>query len=473
MGLYPTPRLLPAGDAAVSVELGDEISREANARALTLERLLLDARLPGLVDTVPTFRSLLVHYDPLVLPWATLRARLLDLAERLADARPPPGRRVELPCAYGGAHGPDLEEVAPPAGAHAGGGRPAPRRRGALRLLRRLHAGSPVHGRSAGARSRFPRLDRPRVKTPPGSVAIGGTQTSIYSVESPGGFWLLGRTPVRLYDPEAARPDPPPRRRPRPLPADRAGGVRGDRRGGRGRRVSPAHRGRGVRRAPSPPRMSDVLTVLDPGLLTTVQDLGRFGHQRVGMPPSGPMDRAAFVVANRLLGNPDAAAALECTIKGPRLEARRAMVVAVTGAPMGFTINGQEAPAWTAVRVRPGDVLAFQMASAGCRAYVAVAGGLDVPRVLGSRATYLRGRLGGLDGRALRKGDALRLLAPAGPAARGSDGPGGRSGPRYPAERECRVILGPQDDRFTAEGLRAFLEAPTRSRRRRTGWGIV
>ena len=201
------------------------------------------------------------------------------------------------------------------------------------------------------------------------------------------------------------------------------------------------------------------LVVADPGLLTTVQDLGRFGYQRVGVPPSGPMDRAAFVVANRLVGNPDAAAALECTIKGPRLEVRQTAVVAVTGATMGFSVNGQEAAAWTAVCVRPGDVLGFQMASAGCRAYLAVAGGIDVPLALGSRATYLRGRLGGLGGRGLQKGDALPVGAPP---------PGAREGrtvlpalrPVYPAERECRVILGPQDDRFTPEGIRAFLEGP-------------
>jgi biotin-dependent carboxylase-like uncharacterized protein len=202
------------------------------------------------------------------------------------------------------------------------------------------------------------------------------------------------------------------------------------------------------------------LVVVDAGLLTTIQDLGRFGHQRVGVPPSGPIDRAAFVMANRLVGNPDDAAGLECTIKGPRLEARQPAVVAVTGAPMGFTVNGQDAPSWTAVRVRPGDVIAFQMASAGCRAYLAVAGGIDVPPVLGSRATYLRGRLGGLGGRQLQKGDAL----PVGVAAPDAGGtsrtvPSARR-PDYPAERECRVILGPQDDRFTAEGIRAFLEGP-------------
>src|SRR4029450_5579508 len=126
MGLYASPRLLPAGDGAVSIELADDISRDANARALTLERLLLEARLPGLVETVPTFRALLGHYDPPALPWTPLEAPLRQLSARLADAPPPPGRRVELPCAYGGIHGPDLEEVARRLDLTPGGGRPAP-----------------------------------------------------------------------------------------------------------------------------------------------------------------------------------------------------------------------------------------------------------------------------------------------------------------------------------------------------------
>ena len=205
MAVYAAPRLLAAGDAAVSVEVADEISREANTRVLTLERLLQDARLPGLVETLPTFRALLVTYDPLVLSWDRLRAVVEALAPRLEHAKAPPGRRVELPCAYGGEYGPDLEEVA--------------RRLGVLAAdVVRLHAdaehyvyfigftpGLPYMSGQPAALT-IPRLDRPRTKTPAGSVGIGGSQTSIYSVESPGGFWVLGRTPLRLYDPGAADP---------------------------------------------------------------------------------------------------------------------------------------------------------------------------------------------------------------------------------------------------------------------------
>lgn len=206
--------------------------------------------------------------------------------------------------------------------------------------------------------------------------------------------------------------------------------------------------------------MSD-LVVIEPGLLTTVQDLGRFGYQRVGIPPSGPLDRAAFLLANRLVGNPDGAAGLELTLRGPKLEVRRETVVAVTGAEMGFEVNGRPTPGWTALRVRPGDILGFRMATAGCRAYLAVAGGLDVPPALGSRATYLRGRLGGLEGRALQKADQLPLGEPAAALAslEGRTVPPARR-PAYPATVECRVVLGPQDDRFTAAGIAAFLEGP-------------
>jgi len=198
-----------------------------------------------------------------------------------------------------------------------------------------------------------------------------------------------------------------------------------------------------------------MIRILDPGPQTTVQDLGRPGHLRYGIPPSGPIDRAAFVVANRLVGNADGAAGLECTVMGPRFEAETACAIAVTGAEMPVTVSGAEAPAWTTVRLRAGDVVKLGAARAGVRAYVALSGGIDVPLVLGSRATYLRGRLGGLGGRALRKDDQLALL-PAPPA------PTRRATPAVVDLATCpeiRVVLGPQADRFTSEGIATLLES--------------
>lgn len=198
-----------------------------------------------------------------------------------------------------------------------------------------------------------------------------------------------------------------------------------------------------------------MIRVLDPGALTTVQDLGRPGHLRYGIPPSGPVDRASFIVANRLVGNPDNAAGLECTVLGPRLEIQAPCAIAVTGADMPVTVNGAEAPSGTTIHVRPGDVVKLGAARAGVRAYIAFSGGLDVPLVLGSRSTYLRGRLGGLEGRALRKGDALALLPAALPPVRRASAPATEIG----GPPIIRVVLGPQADRFTDEGIATLLES--------------
>lgn len=197
-----------------------------------------------------------------------------------------------------------------------------------------------------------------------------------------------------------------------------------------------------------------MIRIIEPGALTTVQDLGRPGHLRYGIPPSGPMDRVAFVVANRLVGNADGAAGLECTVLGPRFEAEKACAIAVTGADMPLTINGAEAPAWTTLTLKPGDVVRLGPARAGVRAYVAFSGGLDVAPVLGSRSTYVRGRLGGLDGRALRREDRLSVF-PAPLPSRRRARPGVSTDLR--PEPEIRVVLGPQADRFTDEGIRTLL----------------
>jgi len=196
-----------------------------------------------------------------------------------------------------------------------------------------------------------------------------------------------------------------------------------------------------------------VIRILDAGPQTTVQDLGRTGQMRYGIPPSGPVDRFAFVLANRLVGNADTAAALECTLIGPRFEITAAGTIAVTGADMPVTVNGQRVAGWRTIAVKAGDIVKLGPARTGVRSYVGVAGGLDVPLVLGSRSTYLRGRVGGVEGRALRKGDELRLF-PSRPVKPRHVEP--RAIPDYTGEPTVHAVLGPQADRFTAEGLEAL-----------------
>jgi antagonist of KipI len=166
------------------------------------------------------------------------------------------------------------------------------------------------------------------------------------------------------------------------------------------------------------------------------------------------MDRWSFVLANRLVGNPDGAAALECTVVGPRFRVESPCAVAITGAEMPVTVNGRPAPAWATLPLAAGDVVKLGPARAGVRAYVAFSGGIDVPLVLGSRSTYLRGRLGGLQGRALQMDDVLRLGPAPLPAVRTVLA---SAVPALGGEPEIQVVLGPQDDRFTREGVEAFL----------------
>jgi antagonist of KipI len=147
--------------------------------------------------------------------------------------------------------------------------------------------------------------------------------------------------------------------------------------------------------------------ILHGGLLTTLQDLGRFGSQKYGVIVSGAMDSVSLRLANLLVGNDQEEGALEVTMYGTKLLFEQDQLVSITGGDLQPTIDGQKAPMWRPVLIRGGSILQFKSAVSGCRAYVAFAGGIDVPLVLGSKSTYLRAGIGGLSGRALQKGDRL------------------------------------------------------------------
>jgi len=193
-----------------------------------------------------------------------------------------------------------------------------------------------------------------------------------------------------------------------------------------------------------------MLEVLEPGLLSTVQDAGRPGFAHLGVPLSGACDPVGLAVANLLLGDPPGAPALEMTLAGPTLRAEEDCVVAIAGADFEAKLDGALVPPEGSRLLRAGATLSFGPARHGARAYLALTGGISVPPVLGSASTYLPARLGGIEGRALQAGD--RLV----PGRRGDLGAAGRSWPtgasgQQVASHRLRLLPGPHPEAF-AEG---------------------
>ena len=194
--------------------------------------------------------------------------------------------------------------------------------------------------------------------------------------------------------------------------------------------------------------------VVIPGPLTTVQDAGRYGYMNSGIGTSGVMDEVSYKKANYLVGNENGEAVLEVTLFGGTMEFTEDAVIAVTGATMDVKINEEPTEMYRAYQVKAGDVLSLGMVTAGCRTYVAFAGGIDVPVVLGSRSTNLKCKMGGYEGRALAAGDIFEI---------------GKNGRSYEALKDrmakpdvytspitVRVIEGPQEEYFTEAGKKTF-----------------
>ena len=197
-------RFLPSGDTAVVVEFGDRIDRALNERVLRLSTLVRAANLPGVVETLPTFRSLMVHYDPLV----TDSANVIAAIERLLDRSPGGPRQLKLwriPACYAASHAPDLADVAQRTGL---GTEEIVRLHSSTRFQIYMIGFSPGYPYMGDLPEPLvlPRRADPRVRVPPGSIAIAARMTSIYPVESPGGWHLIGATPVRLFDVRWPRP---------------------------------------------------------------------------------------------------------------------------------------------------------------------------------------------------------------------------------------------------------------------------
>lgn len=195
-----------------------------------------------------------------------------------------------------------------------------------------------------------------------------------------------------------------------------------------------------------------MIEIVSPGLFTTIQDLGRWGYQEYGMPVAGAMDRYAYQVANILVGNDQPRATLEMTMLGGKFKFSRDCYASVCGADMQGMLDGNPITNWSCFFIAKGSELAFGYAAVGCRAYLAIHGGIDVPCVLDSFSTYTRGSIGGHKGRALQSGDELAIGEQSNTAVREFSLPA-KFVPKYSSNIQLRVLLGPQDDLFTMEGI--------------------
>ena len=429
-------RFLPVRDDAVLIELDDLDS------TLALFDSLSSDPIPGTGELIPGARTLLVFYRPsAVTPAAIARAaRSRDLGSRVAGE----GNLIEIPVRYDGE---DLAEVAALLGVTAA-------------EVVAMHTGQDYAVGFTGFAPGFayltgghpalnvPRRTSPRTRIPAGSVALAGTFSGVYPRESPGGWQLIGTTESLMWDLGRERAA-------LMLPGDRVRFVDVS-----GRTGSTADAGAGATAGPAtgPATAADAapahaLEVINPGMLTLLQDLGRPGYAGMGVSSSGALDPVSLRQANRLVGNPTGTAGLELTFGGLRLRAHGEQVLALTGAPVPLTISGpagrRPASSGHAFALAAGEELTVGVPTSGLRSYLAVRGGFDLAPVLGSLSTDV---LAGLGPAPITAGAVL----PVGSPARGLPVvtlPGPPADPLDTTEVVLDVVLGPRTDWFSADAV--------------------
>lgn len=412
-----SPAVRATSDHSLCLVLGEGIDTVTLERVRRVFLALQAADLQGVTNLHPAYASLLVSFDPRRTDRRTLAAAVTESLERAERLELPPSRLVEIPVTYGGAHGPDLEAVARHSGLPA---EEVVGRHSRADYLVHFLGFSPGFAYLGGLPPELatPRLATPRPRVPAGSVAIGGAQTGVYPQASPGGWHLIGRTPLILFDPSRTPPT-------RLELGDRV-------------KLHPLAAGIEVEASAPPAEVAaacgarPLAEVLHPGLLSSVQDLGRPGYAHLGVGTGGAADPVSFRFANLQVGNPAGLAAIEMTLRGCILRFVANAVVALTGAELHGHLDGRAFPAWQPVAVRPGQVLELGAMHTGARAYLAARGGIAVPSTLGSASTHITAGFGGLGGRGLRTGDLLHA---------GHTPPTSRRRARAPTAKQRQALL--------------------------------
>ncbi len=386
--IYDRLRFSVQGGSVLHIEVGDEISLSCSAKVHHLFAALYKTE--GVDEVTPAYASLAARVDPTSAKVASV-IRAAEKAWAAGAADEARGRLVKVPVCYEEGFAPDLEWVARNAGLK-------PEEVVTLHSSKEYtcmmlgFAPGFVYLDEVDPKIRADRLETPRTRVQPGSVGIAGAQTGIYGLETPGGWRLIGRTPLTMFNAHASPPTPV-------GPGDRV-------------KFEPisAEEFKFVKKAsPAPPSFvagNPVLEVRQPGLFATVQDMGRPGFRHLGVPSSGGLDVLSQLQSNYVVGNPGGSPVIEVMGGFFSVRALADVVVAVTGSDCELTVGGSKAETYSPLLLREGDELALGRA-VGLLNYLSVAGKLAVEPVMGSCSTYSKGGFGGHSGRALKAGDML------------------------------------------------------------------
>lgn len=401
----PAYKIYSLSEGAVTIELGNSIDETTHGYVMALNEAIEQIFFEGFTETVPAYTTVTVYYNPAIVYKKTKSAPLCFVKKYIenliADLSLPEKSKTEtivIPVCYEDEFAPDLSFIA---------GEKNISKEEVIRIhssavytvyMIGFSPGFPYMGIVSDAIA-MPRKDTPRAMVEAGSVGIAGKQTGIYSFNTPGGWQIIGRTPLQLFDKEKEKPSllkPGDTVQFQPISSEEF------------------YKQQGLASVKDEQKHDDESSceikaiIKKPGIAATIQDAGRFGFQSQGVVTGGAMDLFAYRTANLLVGNDTVAAAIEISFGNAEIVFEQDALIAACGRGADLFINGEQAPVWKTIAVKKGASLFFKINNEGARMYLSIAGGWYVKKIMNSSSTYVQADLGGYEGRALQQGDILK-----------------------------------------------------------------